>query len=162
MYHNILTQYLYNTPRYNFRLLLNVFFLSYLFSYSEHPYTPWLTSYIYCICLGFQVLSKTRGVQLDSLQLDFLWKLDFELAHRQLGLPKRTCSAEPNKSWGQTMDSGSFQKLVDVIRRMWLRASLCFEVHFDEKLGCRGLRVNKDYEGNLWVTYMVHLHFNNQ
>ncbi|KAK3929400.1 Bifunctional glycosyltransferase pgtA [Frankliniella fusca] len=81
---------------------------------------------------------QARGVTLSSKQLDILWKLDFELAHQYLGLPKRTCTAEPI-NWGNSMDSAAFAKLQDQIKRMWLRASLCFEAYLDENHGW-GLR----------------------
>jgi len=95
---------------------------------------------------------ESRGVKLNSTQLDILWKLDFELAHKNLGLPKRTCTAKPVESWGETMESAAFQKLKDQVIRMWLRASLCFEVYLDEHHGW-GLRVNNHHEGNLWVIF---------
>ncbi|XP_034246272.1 uncharacterized protein LOC117648132 [Thrips palmi] len=100
-----------------------------------------------------EVLSKgTRGVKLSSVQLDILWKLDSELAHKHLGLPSRTCSAEPNKNWGEPMDNDEFQTFIQLVKRMWMRASLCFEAYLDEHLRCWGLRVNKHHEGKLSIS----------
>lgn len=89
----------------------------------------------------------SEGVVLSWKQLDELWKQDFKLAHELLGLPLRTCSAAPNFR-GEAMTESEFQILKVSIRRMWVMASLFFEVFDDGDKGC-GLRVNESHDGEL-------------
>jgi len=95
----------------------------------------------------FSHYDHSEGVILSWKQLDELWKQDFKLAHELLGLPLRTCSATANLR-GEAMAESEFQNLKVSIRRMWVMASLFFEVFDDGDKGC-GLRVNESYDGEL-------------
>ena len=91
--------------------------------------------------------NSENGVALSSEQLHELWKNDFILANEFMGLPLRSCTATPSK-WGRPMPESQFQRFKLLIRKMWIIASVIFEVFEDGEKGW-AIRVKNTYDGNL-------------
>jgi len=85
------------------------------------------------------------GYVMSSKQLGELWKFEFELANELLGIPLRSCSAEPSPTWGNEMEKNTFLRLKPLIRTMWSRAAEMMCVCNDEKKGY-GLAVSSIME----------------